>query len=175
MILSRDPGIRKLAIRILLMQAAVTVVFAAISYVGWGVQTGHSALAGGGTGLLANVFMTLSALRPTASAGGALGRLMFGQFMKVAVTVAVFVVAARTGKRYWWPDARGIRRPWWSSGLCGVRHAHAPVKIEGMAPSGTRSRWMMTRCRAPHRTLGLLSHHMTIFGGRGLMDRSDTW
>jgi F0F1-type ATP synthase assembly protein I len=100
-ILSRDPGIRKLSQRILLTQAAVTVLIAAIGYMGWGERAGHSALAGGVTGLLANVFMTLSALRPTASAGGALGRLMFGQFMKVAVTVAVFVVAARTGKVVW--------------------------------------------------------------------------
>ena len=101
MILLREPGIRRLAARILLAQAAVTVALAAICTIGWGTRSGLSALAGGGIGVLANVFMTLSALRPTASAGGALGRLMLGQFMKVAVTVALFVVAARTGQVVW--------------------------------------------------------------------------
>jgi len=100
-ILLREPGIRRLAARILLAQAAVTVALAAICTIGWGARSGLSALAGGGIGVLANVFMTLSALRPTASAGGALGRLMLGQFMKVAVTVALFVVAARTGQVVW--------------------------------------------------------------------------
>ncbi|MGC4027281.1 MAG: ATP synthase subunit I [Steroidobacteraceae bacterium] len=97
----RDPALRRLAVRILLAQAAVTIAIAAISFFGWGARSGVSALAGGVTGLLANVFMTLSALRPTASAGGALGRLLLGQIMKVAVTVVLFVVAARTGKVHW--------------------------------------------------------------------------
>lgn len=101
MIQSRDPALRQLAARILLAQAAVTVIVAVASYFGWGARSGISALAGGVTGLLANVFMTLSALRPTASASGALGRLLLGQFMKVAVTVVLFVVAARTGKIHW--------------------------------------------------------------------------
>lgn len=101
MIQSRDPQLRKLAARILLAQAAVTVVIGALAFIGWGGRSGLSALAGGVTGLLANVFMTLSALRPTASAGGALGRLLIGQFMKVAVTVVLFVLAARTGLVHW--------------------------------------------------------------------------
>jgi F0F1-type ATP synthase assembly protein I len=98
---TREPDNRRVAARIQLAQAVETVVIAVISYLGWGERTGLSALVGGGTGLLANVFMTLSALRPTASAGGALGRLMLGQFMKVTVTIVLFVVAARTGKVVW--------------------------------------------------------------------------
>jgi len=60
-----------------------------------------SALAGGLIGLIANVFMTLSALRPTASAAGALGRLMFGQLLKVGVTVAGLFIVARGGWANW--------------------------------------------------------------------------
>ena len=51
--------------------------------------------------MLANLFMTLTALRPTASAAGALGRILLGTFMKVAVTATLFFVAARTGKVVW--------------------------------------------------------------------------
>jgi ATP synthase protein I len=98
---SPDPGSRKLAARILLWQAAVTAVLATLCTLGWGARTGLSALAGGGIGVLANLFMTLSALRPSATAAGALGRLLVGQFMKVAVTAALFVLAARTGKVVW--------------------------------------------------------------------------
>lgn len=101
MIQTRDPAIRKLAARILLAQAAVTLIVAALGFIGWGARPGLSALAGGGTGLLANAFMVSSVLRPSASAGGALGRLLFGQLMKVVVTVVLFVVAARTGKVNW--------------------------------------------------------------------------
>ena len=98
---SRDPGIRKIAVRILLAQAAMTVVIAIVSHFGWGSRAGLSALAGGGTGLLANAFMTLQAMRSTSSAAGALGRILLGQFMKVAVTITLFVLAARTGKVIW--------------------------------------------------------------------------
>lgn len=98
---ARDPAIRRLAARILLAQAAVTVVIAVLAFIGWGARPGLSALAGGGTGVLANAFMISSALRPSASAGGALGKLMFGQLMKVLVTIVLFVVAARTGKVHW--------------------------------------------------------------------------
>lgn len=79
----------------------MTVAVAGICWLVWGVRPGLSALAGGATGILANVFMIASALRPSGSAGGALGKLMFGQLMKVVVTVVLFVVAAQTGKVYW--------------------------------------------------------------------------
>ncbi|MDR2215519.1 MAG: ATP synthase subunit I [Nevskiaceae bacterium] len=101
MIQSPDPASRTLAARILLWQAAVTAVIALICYIGWGARPGLSALAGGGIGVLANLFMTLTALRPSSSAAGALGRLLLGQFMKVAVTVVLFVLVARTGKVVW--------------------------------------------------------------------------
>lgn len=101
MIIARDAETRRTAARILMAQAATTIVMAGLCALLWGRAQALSALAGGGTGLLANLFMTLSALRPAASPAGALGRVLLGQFMKVAVTVVLFVVAARTGKVVW--------------------------------------------------------------------------
>lgn len=101
MITTRDGGLRRTAVRILVAQAAMTIVIAAVCALIWGRTHAMSALAGGLIGLIANAFMTLSALRPTASAAGALGRLMFGQLMKVAVTVALLVIVARGGWANW--------------------------------------------------------------------------
>ena len=103
MILTRDPDTRRLAARILLAQSVATIALAALFGMVWGIRHGASALAGGGIGLVANVFMTLMSLRSVRSAGGALGRLLLGQFAKVGLTVALFVVVARTGKVVWPP------------------------------------------------------------------------
>ena len=51
--------------------------------------------------MIANAFMTVTALRSTRSPGGALGRLLFGQLLKVALTVALFVIVARDGRAHW--------------------------------------------------------------------------
>jgi ATP synthase protein I len=101
MIIARDGGIRRIAARILVAQAAVTILIAAVCALLWGRTHAMSALAGGLIGLIANVFMTLSALRPTASAAGALGRLMFGQLVKVAVTIGALAIVARGGWANW--------------------------------------------------------------------------
>jgi ATP synthase protein I len=101
MIIARDGGIRRIAARILMAQAAITIVIAAVCALVWGRTHAMSALAGGLIGLIANVFMTLSALRPTASAAGALGRLMFGQLVKIAVTIGALLIVARGGWANW--------------------------------------------------------------------------
>ena len=103
MILTRDPEIRRIAARILLAQAAATVAIAAVSFGVWGAAHALSALAGGGIGLLANLYMTLTVLRPAGSAGSVVGRLFVGQFVKVVLTVALFVIAARTAGTVWPP------------------------------------------------------------------------
>lgn len=103
MILSRDPATRRLAARILLAQAASTAVLAAASLALWGGRHGLSALAGGAIGLVAQLYMTLTVLRPTRSAGGALTRLIVGQLVKVGLTAALFVLVGRTGKVAWVP------------------------------------------------------------------------
>ena len=101
MITARDGGIRRTAARILMAQAATTILIAAVCALVWGRTHAMSALAGGLIGLIANVFMTLSALRPTASAAGALGRLMFGQLVKIAVTIGALLIVARGGWANW--------------------------------------------------------------------------
>lgn len=101
MMSARDGEIRRIAVRIVMAQAATTMLIAAVCALIWGRTHAMSALAGGLIGLIANVFMTLSALRPTASATGALGRLMFGQLLKVAVTVVGLVLVARGGWANW--------------------------------------------------------------------------
>jgi F0F1-type ATP synthase assembly protein I len=103
LILTRDPDTRRLAARILLAQATAAIVLAALCGVVWGTRHGVSALAGGAVGLVANLSMTLMALRPVRSAGGALVRLLVGWCAKVGLTVALFVIAARTGKVAWPP------------------------------------------------------------------------
>jgi len=99
---SRD-GVRRLAARILVAQLAVTVAAGALCYGVWGVRQGVSALAGGSIGVIANLYMTLAALRQGSGASVVLGRLLVGQFVKVALTVAMFVTVARTGKAAWPP------------------------------------------------------------------------
>jgi F0F1-type ATP synthase assembly protein I len=92
---ARDPAFRRIATRILAAQAATTIVIAALCFVFAGKTQALSALAGGGIGLVANAYMSFSALRSTASAAGALGRLMFAQLVKVALTVGGLLIVAQ--------------------------------------------------------------------------------
>ena len=101
MTVARDPEIRRIAARILLAQAATTILIAALCLVFKGQIQALSALAGGTIGLIANAYMTLTALRSSASAAGALGRLMFGQMVKVALTVALMVIVGAGQVGHW--------------------------------------------------------------------------
>ena len=100
--LARDPATRRLAARILGAQAATTIVIAALCLVFGGRIQALSALAGGGIGLVANAYMSFSALRPMSGAGGALGRLIFAQVVKVALTVGGMLIVAQ-GRWANWP------------------------------------------------------------------------
>ncbi len=99
--LTSDPGTRRTAGRILLWQTGAVTAIAVICYALFGRRSGASALVGGAIGVIANAFMTVTALRSTRSPGGALGRLLFGQLLKVALTVAFFVIVARDGRAHW--------------------------------------------------------------------------
>lgn len=99
---ARDADMRRLAARILLVQAATTMMIAAVCVLVWGRMPALSALAGGAIGLIANAVMMLVVLRSTSGAAGALGRLMIGQMLKVMVTVALLVIVAR-GRWANWP------------------------------------------------------------------------
>ncbi|MEY2625625.1 MAG: hypothetical protein EBT64_03430 [Gammaproteobacteria bacterium] len=101
MTVSSDPQTRRLAVRILLWQAAVTTVLGAL--VAWwaGSRTGVSVVTGGSIGLIANLYMTLAVLRPARSAGFAFGRLLAGQFVKVLLTVGMFLAVAQRKDVVW--------------------------------------------------------------------------
>lgn len=101
MMIARDAEIRRIAARILVAQAASTIVIAAVCFAFWGKLHGVSALVGGLIGLTANAWMTLMTLRAVPSATGALGRLMFGQVVKVMLTVGLLLVVARGGWANW--------------------------------------------------------------------------
>ncbi len=101
---SADLGIskvRRLAVWILAAQVAATLSIALVAYLVVGPDAAASALAGGGIGVVANFFMALQSLRPAASAGQALGRMMLGQGAKVFMTLAGFLVLARTPDVVW--------------------------------------------------------------------------
>ena len=96
-----DPSMRRLAGQILLWQSLVSLGLAALVAAAVDGASGRSTLAGGLIGLIANLFMTLAALRPTHHAGLALGRLLVGQFVKVLLTVAMFVAVAQRKDVVW--------------------------------------------------------------------------
>jgi ATP synthase protein I len=96
-----DSDMRPTAVRILAWQAGVGVVIAVACLALWGGQASVSALAGAAIGIIANLYMTLKALRPRQSARAALGALYMGQLVKVALTVAMFVIAARQPRLVW--------------------------------------------------------------------------
>jgi len=98
-----DSEIRRLAHRVLLLQAVVGLAAALVCLVFWGRNAFISALAGAFTGMIANLYMTLRALQPARSPQAALGRLYFGQLIKVVVTVALFVLALRYLPHVVWP------------------------------------------------------------------------
>lgn len=91
----REPPIRRVALRILAWQSVATVALAAGCAATFGSRAALSALAGGVIGTLANLYMTFAALRAAGSPGQALVRLYVGQFMKVVLTVAMFLAVAR--------------------------------------------------------------------------------
>jgi F0F1-type ATP synthase assembly protein I len=101
MTVSSDPQMRRLAGRILLWQALVTVALAALVAAFAGKASGVSALTGGLIGLIANLYMTLAALRPARTARSALGWLLAGQFVKVLLTVGMFLAVAQRKDVVW--------------------------------------------------------------------------
>lgn len=101
MTVSSDPQTRRLAGRILLWQALATLVLGALvaALAGW--SSGVYAATGGLIGLIANVYMTLVALRPARSARFALGRLLAGQAVKVLLTAGMFLAVAQLKDVVW--------------------------------------------------------------------------
>ncbi len=86
---SSESDVRRLAHRVLLLQALVGLVVALVCLF-WGRNAFTSALAGAITGVIANLYMTFRGLSPARTPQAALGRLYLGQFIKVIVTLALF-------------------------------------------------------------------------------------
>jgi F0F1-type ATP synthase assembly protein I len=83
------------------MQIGVGAALALSSLALGGRRALMSALIGAATAVVANAYMMSKALRPTGSASAALGQLLMGQLVKVALTIAAFLWAARMPNVSW--------------------------------------------------------------------------
>jgi len=94
------PQARRLAMSIVLGQVAVTVVAAVICFAVWGRIPGISALVGGGISVAASAVLALFGFgSPAGSEPERVARSFYvGEGAKLAVTVALFVVAFVTFK-----------------------------------------------------------------------------
>ncbi len=101
--ISSDSDVRRLAHRVLVLQGTVGLVVALVCLAVWGRTGLVSAVAGAVTGMVANLYMTLRALRPARTRSAALGRLYFGQLVKLVVTVGLFALAYVILPRVTWP------------------------------------------------------------------------
>ena len=96
-----ESDIRPLASRILLVQIGAGAAVALVCLLVWGRFAFVSALAGAGTGLVANLYMTFKALQPARTPRRALGQLYLGQLVKLGLTVALFMLAAHLPHVSW--------------------------------------------------------------------------
>jgi ATP synthase protein I len=96
--LTRVQAERKVAYRVVLAQVVITLAVAAVAAAGFGAAAGRSALWGGGIGIAASAFMVLAVFRypEGASAARIAWGFYLGQFLKVALSIALLVVAFGT-------------------------------------------------------------------------------
>jgi F0F1-type ATP synthase assembly protein I len=89
------PKARRLALGVVLGQAAATVAAAAASWVIAGTHAGGSALLGGGIGTVSSLAMALLAfgVRTTASGPRVLAAFFTGEIAKLALVIGLFVLA----------------------------------------------------------------------------------
>ncbi len=96
--LTRIQAERKAAFRIVVVQAAIALVVAGLAAMGWGLKAAFSALCGGLIGLAATSFMAIALFRYPEGASAPRVALGFylGQFLKVALSIALLITAFRT-------------------------------------------------------------------------------
>jgi ATP synthase protein I len=94
------PTARRSAYRVVLGQAVMTGVVAAVSYALGGPIHGVSALLGGGISTLASFAMAVFAFRASVMADGhrALGAFYGGEAVKLGIVIVSFVVVLKTMK-----------------------------------------------------------------------------
>jgi ATP synthase protein I len=93
--LNRTQAERKAAMRVVLVQGIITALVAAACGLGWGREATISALRGGGSGMAATALMVLAVFRypEGASATRIAWGFYLGQFLKVALSIALLIVA----------------------------------------------------------------------------------
>lgn len=93
--LTRVQAERRAAFRVVVAQAVITLGVAAVAAAGWGAAAARSALLGGGIGIAAATFMVLAVFRypEGANATRIAWGFYLGQFLKVALSVALLVTA----------------------------------------------------------------------------------
>lgn len=90
------PDGRRVAFRIAASQFAITGAFAAGFGLALGLQAGKSALVGGLVNALANLYLARRVFGGDTSPRAILRNLFVGEFVKIALTVALFVLALMT-------------------------------------------------------------------------------
>jgi F0F1-type ATP synthase assembly protein I len=98
--MARGDALRRLSARGLLCQAGVGAMVALVAAV-WGRYAGWSALGGAAVAWVTNLYMYSRALVLERSLGAALQRVLVGELIKVAATIALFVAAARMPHVVW--------------------------------------------------------------------------
>jgi len=80
---------------VVIAQGVITLGVAAAAAAGWGAAAARSALLGGGIGIVASAFMVLAVFRypEGANAMRIAWGFYLGQFLKVALSVALLVMA----------------------------------------------------------------------------------
>jgi ATP synthase protein I len=94
------PQARRLAASVVLGQVVVTFIAAGLCFAVWGIVPGFSALVGGGISVIASTALWLFAFsgRQGAAPEAVARRFYVGEATKLAVTVALFVLAFVTMK-----------------------------------------------------------------------------
>jgi ATP synthase protein I len=89
---------RRAAMHVVKLQGLIALALAGIIALCWGASAGRSALLGGGVGVAATLFFVIALFRN--AQGAATGRVVWGFFLgqglKVALTVALLIVAFRS-------------------------------------------------------------------------------
>lgn len=89
---------RRAAMRVVKLQGLIALGLAAIVALFWGASAGRSALLGGAVGAAATLFFVVALFRNAdgTAAGRVVWGFLLGQGLKVALTVALLVVAFRS-------------------------------------------------------------------------------
>jgi ATP synthase protein I len=93
--LTRVQAERRAALRVVLAQTLIALGVAAVAAIGWGAAAARSALWGGGIAVAASALMVLAVFRHPegASAARIAWGFYLGQFLKVALSLGLLVVA----------------------------------------------------------------------------------